>query len=229
MIEYGRMSSMDQVATMIIGATRVPQQKRSRASYERMLAAVETLLIERGGDDFSLIEVSKVGKVSIGSIYGRFDSKEDLLRDVQVRALERINADQLRVIAEAKASAMSLHQLVVELVDGIAESLRKHGGLMKPFMSRAPSDPLVAANGKASYHFIAQQVELAILTYSDEIPHPDAVRVVHSAYRILFSTIARYLGFGSGAPADSAELDWTVLKEDLALMISSFLRTPPPG
>jgi AcrR family transcriptional regulator len=222
------MSTMIQQEAIATGPSREPQQGRSRASYERMLAAVETLLIERCGDDFSLIEVSKVGKVSIGSIYGRFDSKEDLLRDVQARALERIDNDQLRVIAEAKASATSLHQLVVALVDGIAESLRKHSGLMKPFMSRAPSDPLVAANGKASYHFIAQQVELAILAYRDEIRHPDVVRVVHSAYRILFSTIARYLGFGSGVPADSAELDWTVLKEDLALMISSFLRSPPP-
>lgn len=58
----------------------MPQQGRSRASYERMLAAAEKLMVKRGNDDFTLTEVAKAGKVSIGSIYLRFDSKDDLIR-----------------------------------------------------------------------------------------------------------------------------------------------------
>ena len=46
---------------------RAPQQDRSRASYERMIAATLELLKERGGAGFTLAEVSKRGGVSIGS------------------------------------------------------------------------------------------------------------------------------------------------------------------
>src|SRR5439155_8476116 len=62
--------------------SREPLQGRSRASFERMLEAAEKLLVERGSDEFTLSDVSKAGKVSIGSIYCRFDSKDDLIRAV---------------------------------------------------------------------------------------------------------------------------------------------------
>lgn len=61
----------------ILAKARAPQQGRSKASFERMLATAEELMTQRGSDEFTLNEVAKHGKVSIGSIYCRFDSKDD--------------------------------------------------------------------------------------------------------------------------------------------------------
>ena len=68
-----------------------PKQNRSKASLERLLNAACELLTENGYKDFTLQEVSKRAKVSIGSIYNRFKSKEDLIRLLQVRELEGEN------------------------------------------------------------------------------------------------------------------------------------------
>lgn len=201
---------------------RAPRQQRSQASFERMIAAAEELLRERGNDDFTLQDVGKRGKVSIGSIYCRFDSKDDLIRAVQARVLETVNADQLRIIAEAEAKGEDLRQMIKLLVNGIADTLRLHADLMRPMMLRATSDPIVAAAGKKSYAEVADRFHKVMLAHRDEITRPDADRAVRSTYRILYAAIARYLGFGSAAGA-AWEGGWDDLKEDLGEMCAAFL------
>ena len=204
--------------------TREPQQGRSRASYERMIGAAEALLRERGSDDFTLLEVSKLGKVSIGSIYNRFASKDDLVRAVQSRVLVAVDQEQRDLIDVAEARAGNLDELVVLIVDGIAEVLLRHADLMRPMMWRAGIDPIVSAAGKRSYNEVAELVCGALLVHRSEILQPDPERAVASAYRIAYAAIARYLGFGS-APGTAAEGDWGVLKEDLGHMLAAFLRS----
>jgi len=211
-------------AEMPISAVRVPQQGRSRASFERMLKAAEELMAERGSVDFTLIEVGKRGKVSIGSIYCRFDSKDDLVRAVQARVLERVNVVQFEAIEKARAEASDLVALVEILVEGTAETLRRFADVLRPLMLRASTDPQVAEVGKARYGEVAAAVREALLEHRDEIRQPDAERAVDSAYRILYGPIARHLGFGSSMEA-AWEGDWTILKEDLARMIAAFLTT----
>ncbi|UAJ11086.1 TetR/AcrR family transcriptional regulator [Glacieibacterium megasporae] len=208
-----------------VNTVRVPQQGRSRASFERMLVAAEELMAERGTDDFTLNEVGKRGKVSIGSIYCRFDSKDDLVHGVQARVLERVNREQLEFVERARAETSDLIVLVERLVEGTAETLRRFADVMRPFMLRASTDPVVASLGKARYAEVANAVQSALLDYRSEIRQPDPERAVQSSYRILYSAIARYLGFGSSM-GSAWDGDWEVLKEDLARMIAAFLTAP---
>ena len=48
----------------IASPLREPRQGRSRASFERMLAAAEKLMAERGSDEFTLNEVAKTGNLA---------------------------------------------------------------------------------------------------------------------------------------------------------------------
>ena len=73
--------------------SRRPQQGRSKASLERMLFAARELMLERQSEEFTLQDVSARGNVSIGSIYLRFESKDNLVRAVIFNALEEIAAD----------------------------------------------------------------------------------------------------------------------------------------
>jgi AcrR family transcriptional regulator len=207
-------------------ALRAPVQGRSKASYERMLSAAETLLASRGSDDFTLQDVSKKGKVSIGSIYNRFESKDALLHAVQLRVLERHELGMRARIDRARASANNLETLVVALVDAVAETLRDDADLMRPLMQRATNDPLVAATGKTYYATTANAVKGALLVHAADMRQPDPLRAVDTAYRVLYASIARYLGFGSSSTA-AWEGDWGILKQDLARMIAAFLVTVP--
>jgi len=205
---------------------RAPVQGRSKASYERMLAAAEALMAAAGSDDFTLQEVSKKGKVSIGSIYNRFESKDALLHAVQLRVLERVDKQMGTRLEEARNGADTMDRLVVALTRAVGETLKENADIMRPLMLRATSDPLVAATGKASFVATANAVKGALLLHSVHIKQPDPLRAVDSAFRILYATIARYLGFGSATTA-AWEGDWDVLLQDLSRMISAFLVTPP--
>lgn len=207
-------------------ALRAPVQGRSKASYERMLAAAEALMAAAGSDEFTLQEVSKKGKVSIGSIYNRFESKDALLHAVQLRVLERVDRQMGAMLDEARNGASTLDQLVVALTRAVGETLKENADIMRPLMLRATNDPLVAATGKASFVTTANAVKGALLLHSGEMKQPDPVRAVDSAFRILYATIARYLGFGSATTA-AWEGDWDVLLQDLSRMIAAFLVTPP--
>ena len=206
-------------------AVRQPMQGRSRASFERMLAAAEALMAERGSDDFTLTDVSKAGKVSIGSIYCRFDSKDALIHAVQARFSDTLEADQEKAVRDAEARATDLDSLVALLVDNIAETLRSHAAILRPLMVRATADPIVAARGKEGYARLAAHVERALTARGDEIVHCDPKRAIASCFRILYAAIARYLGFGSATGA-AWEGDWQVLKEDLGFMCAAFLKAP---
>jgi len=205
--------------------SREPKQGRSKASYERMLAAAEKLLIKTGSDDFTLTDVSKTGKVSIGSIYCRFDSKDDLIRAVQGKMIERMDSDNLAMLAKVRAEAKGLDDFMTRFVDRYAEALRQFGPLLRPIMMCATRDRTISLTGKSSHDRFARQVKAAMLDYRAEFKHGNPERAVDSAYRVIYSTLARYLGLGSAMEV-SGEGDWGELKEDLGIMCAAFLRTP---
>ncbi|RVU07193.1 TetR/AcrR family transcriptional regulator [Novosphingobium umbonatum] len=217
---------MDKQDIGLTTALRAPVQGRSKASYERMIAAAEALMVERGSDEFTLLEVSKKGKVSIGSIYNRFESKDALLHAVQLRVLERVDQQMGQRLAAARHGAGELEALVVALTEAVAETLRDNAGIMRALMMRASVDPLVAATGKTSYAATANSVKEALLLHASRIAQPDPLRAVDSVFRVLYASIARYLGFGSATTA-AWEGDWEVLKQDLARMMAAFLVTAP--
>src|SRR4051812_25362918 len=93
-VPYGRHV---QDGTFVV---REPKQERSRLSFDKAVDAAVALLIERGSDAFTLNEVAARAGVSTGSIYGRVDSKDDLLRFAHAREMARLGAAQGQLFDE---------------------------------------------------------------------------------------------------------------------------------
>ena len=125
----------------VADVSRRPQQGRSKASLERMLAAGRELMIERGSEEFTLQDVSERGQVSIGSIYLRFESKDNLVRGVIAEALDALAADEDALMAALARDCSSLAEFVPAYVEGYAEILRLHAPLLRLTMERAAFDP----------------------------------------------------------------------------------------
>jgi AcrR family transcriptional regulator len=204
-------------------ASRVPQQGRSRASYERMLTAAEKLMIKRGDDDFTLTEVAKAGKVSIGSIYLRFDSKDDLIRAVHARTLARLDEDQVVMLDDVRSRSSSLDDYARHFVEAYAELLKAYSPVLRPIMFRAIHDTSISSLGRDAAVRLSAAVYEQLLGYSAEFGRADHQRLVENAFRMIYCTLARYLGLGS-SPESANEGNWEELKEDLAVMCPAFLR-----
>lgn len=209
-------------AAVVDNVSRTPQQGRSKASLERMLAAAEKLMIERGNEDFTLQDVSRSGDVSIGSIYLRFESKENLVRAVIASHLQRIERVEEEMVADVRARSHTLAEFMHNFVDAYAEFLRQHAPMLRLGMDRARHDPLVSGPGKATAARAARMSADAMLAYRDEVRGADAELKAYSAFNMIFSTLARQLSLGSSAEI-ADDLDWIVLKTQLARMAIAYL------
>lgn len=203
---------------------RLPQQKRSRESYDRMLKAAEKLMVERGSGDFTLSEVSKVGRVSIGSIYCRFSSKEDLIYAVQADVISKVNDDIIEAIQSADERSGTLSDLVVNLVDNFSAAFAKHAPILRAFMYLAAVDENVREVGKSGYERSEKMTVDTLMKRSNEIPHRHARRACESTFRIMYSVIARQLGLGTVEAPDERP-EWKLLRKDLGKMCSLYLTT----
>lgn len=206
-------------------ATRIPKQERSRASVERMVEAAEKLMSERGVDDFTLAELSEVGRVSIGAIYYRFSSKDDLVRLIHARLIGRLDAEVSKAMAAAVDRAQDLPGLVMELINGLADTLRTFAPLLRPLMLRSVTDPQVRSQGKDSYARMSEDFRNALLTRRAEIRHPQPEEAASASYSIAYAALARSLGFNLSPGQVGDFMDWHTLKQNLSVMCAAFLLT----
>jgi len=209
---------------LALGAlSRKPRQGRSLASYERMLEATKVLMVETGGDAFTLQDVSERGQVSIGSIYLRFESKDRLLHAVIAEELQTIIALERAMLDETLAEAPTLGDFLPRYIERYSAFLKTHAPLLRTIMQRAAADPAVSEPGKETARRSSAMSIAAILSYKDEIKAPDAADKAHAVFQIVFATIARQFGLGS-TPESGDPHVWELMKPELAKMALAYLR-----
>jgi AcrR family transcriptional regulator len=182
---------------------RPPQQTRSRESLERVLAAGQQLLEEEGWEGFTVQEVSRRAKVSIGSIYARAPSKEALILAVYDRAVEEIARENAEALTEDGAwEAMGTRELIVEAVREMGRQMLNHELILRRIMNRAPVDAVIRARGDAQIRRLGERWEELLRRRESEYRHPEPDLAIEVAFRMVFATVARRVALGAqfGAP-----------------------------
>ncbi|MBL8549014.1 MAG: TetR/AcrR family transcriptional regulator [Hyphomonadaceae bacterium] len=201
---------------------REPKQGRSRASLERMVEAATALLRERAGPDFTLNEVSSLGRVSIGSIYCRFESKEVLIREVHARTMVRFHEDEMAMLDRLRKRGDDLDTLIPAIVSDLAEFLKARAPILSAFMVSATSDAAIAAAGGQAYRRAKDAIVELILEHRREIARPDPERAADAFFHLVYAALARHLGLGHAPIAE--EMGWARLKEELGVMGLAYLK-----
>ncbi|MFF5864437.1 TetR/AcrR family transcriptional regulator [Pseudomonas sp. NPDC012596] len=205
----------------IAPGAKQPKQDRSRASLERLMAASRELLRDGTFEQLTIGAISKLSGVSVGSIYARFQGKDDLFLAVMTNVLAEIDAEWATLLSAIRARELPLDKRVPAVVEMLAEHLKTHANLLRPLMGRA-SDKHVANCGKASYLKAAHGFQSLLLECCADIRHPNPPHAVEACFSITYAALARFLGLGSAAEA-SGEGDWEQLKKDLGIMCRGFL------
>jgi AcrR family transcriptional regulator len=209
------------VVTDLSVSVQPPQQERSRASFERVLLAATTLLEEEGYDGFTLAQVSKRANVSIGSIYARVKSKDDLFYVIQDRYMTR-SEDRPRLHDPGAWSGLTAHELVVGVVHELGELFRVNARLLRVFTHRGIVDPVVAARSSASVTQFHDEVEAILLTQRAAIAHDDPVLAIDVAFRMAWGTLAREIMYGPTFESHRA-IAWETLVAELGRACAAYL------
>jgi AcrR family transcriptional regulator len=177
-------------------AVRPPQQERSRASFERVLSASRTLLEEEGYQAFTLAEVSRRARVSIGSIYARVPSKDALFHAVHERVMQEIREAYTALAEPERWVSLSTRELIVAAIAEIAEQFRAHVKFRRVVMHRGAVDEHVAQVGSAAASRNAELFTALLLTRREDIVHADPELAVDVAYRMVYCTLTRQVMYG---------------------------------
>ncbi|GFM29843.1 TetR/AcrR family transcriptional regulator [Novosphingobium sp. PY1] len=202
--------------------SRQPMQPRSQASLDRMLTAARKLMIERGGEDFTLQEVSNIGKVSTGSIYHRFAGKDELVRAVIERELAVMADDENRAFAEALNNSANLDAYIPAYVRAFSDILRKNSLMLRLAMRRATVDHEVSHSGNRRHRESTESLACDLSRFRGEISG-DADTKAAMAFHIAFSTLVRQLSLESIDPAANHS-DWSMMLHELSEMILAYLK-----
>jgi len=195
-----------------LGFARSPKQDRSRKTFDRVIESTVEILKSDGLQQLTLAEVSRRSGVSIGSIYCRVDSKEDLIRVVQAHALESLDREFAVMLNRIRRDSLPLRELAPAMVRELAIFLRRNAALLSAFMQQGARDPLVASVGRRSYLQTALDFKLLLLERQTEFHHPDADHAATTIFTVVYGCLARYLGLGAHPEI-----------EDLGLMALAFL------
>lgn len=203
-------------------ALQPPQQDRSRASFERVLAAGAALLEEEGYDGFTLAGVSSRAKVSIGSIYARVKSKDDLFYVIQDRFMSE--SDTMPAFATDPESYAGLRtkELIVQIVHDVGDTFQANSRLLRVFMHRGIVDSVVAERSSRSISGFAAAFEGLLLTRRDEIVQDDPDLAVDVAFRIAWGTLARQIMYWPTFESEH-RIDWDRLVDELGTVLVAYL------
>lgn len=202
---------------------RIPMQKRSRESFDRVIDAAIELLRQGGIQSLTLAEVSRRSKVSIGSIYCRVDSKSDLIRAVQARVLDDMDREFSRMVNRIRRRGLSLRELVPTLVREQGSFLRRHVALLNAFIEESVNDAYMATIGKRYHAQTALDFKLLLLERQADFVHADSERAADTCFSIVYGTLARAIGLGHSRDEGPDEKQWRRLVDDVGWAILAFL------
>jgi AcrR family transcriptional regulator len=202
---------------------RPPQQRRSRESLERVLKAGERVLADKGYEGFTVGEVSRRAKVSVGSVYGRFDNKDALIRAIHLRMMERLTGPEEELAATAGEAADDLETVVSRGVHALADSMHRERKLLRVFMVRGAVDPVISGPGSEASRATARAFKTAVLARRDEIGHRDPELAADIAFRMAYDVLARQVMHGPTFESDRM-VAWDDLVDELIDAALAYLR-----
>ncbi len=202
---------------------RPPQQRRSRESLERVLKAGERVLADKGYEGFTIGEVSKRAKVSVGSVYGRFENKEALIRAIHVRMMERLAGPDEELAAAPAEAGADLAAVVAGGVRALAGSMDRERTLLRVFMVRGAVDPSIARPGSEASQAAARAFKTAVLARRAEIGHDDPELAADIAFRMVYDVLARQVMHGPTFESDRM-VPWDALVDELVAAVLAYLR-----
>lgn len=167
-----------QTSTRTSGPARLewvkpPRQARSQKTLERILDAAEALILETGSVTFTVAEVARRGRSSVGSLYARFKGKDALLRSVFERFLEQAEATVASALDPERWHGVPIADIMAATVAFAVQVFEDRRPLISALVLSAVDDPdMFGVVERLGASTAAQLITLG-QKRRDEIAHPD--------------------------------------------------------
>jgi AcrR family transcriptional regulator len=195
-----------------------PQQARSRAALQRLLASAEEVLINEGLEDFTIARVAEHAGVSVGGVYRRFASKEHLIEAIKQDLAERLE----EAVAQALDTAEPSLGGVIEAFTAALSGTLNESGRVIPAVLAGGRSVDAPEQGLRIITALQQRFLDAATLHGEQIRHPDAATALNIAFR---SVIAAGTHRAAASPWWPDGLTWPQWAREIADMTLAYLTT----
>ena len=148
-----------------------------------------------------------------------------LLIELQKKEYLQATKDIEARFVKLAETTSSLKEAIKQAGHEYAEHLQIYAPLIRAFMKLALNDKIVSEAGTRIYRTSQALYESLLLKFKDEIKRENPERVAHTCFKILNTSLARYLGFGSLEPITEG-LSWEELLEEVTEVQTYYLCSP---
>ncbi|MGC2996999.1 TetR/AcrR family transcriptional regulator [Streptomyces sp. G35A] len=197
---------------------REPRQARSAATLARILRAAEELASAVGLEEMTITGVAERAGVSVGSIYRRFEGKEQLITALTERMLER---REEYVAQQLRAAEPSLSGVMDAYAQALLRSFSDSSSLFSELLRARGAGAL--DRGARTITEIHRLLLEAAAPHTDEIQRSDREAALDTVARVILGACFHTSLRPDRATSEEAQRRYA---HDLGDMATTYLLTP---
>ena len=152
---------------------RTPQQARSRRTREKILEAALTCFEEQGYDETTTAAIARRARIAVGTLYGYFGDKRDILLEVLDRTLREVVEYVVRGLDPELWDEGDPRESVRRLIDAVFRARTVSPGIQRIIWERYFKDPAF----RQAVEEIEQQVLQALETLLETLKSQGRLRI----------------------------------------------------
>ncbi|MFP6624476.1 MAG: TetR/AcrR family transcriptional regulator [Myxococcota bacterium] len=191
-----------------------PKQARSEQTLYRLLDAAEELIQEKGLADVSIPEIVRRAGSSVGGFYARFKDKNELLRALEERFLQRLDEQVVELADPGHWQRATTAEIVASCINELVSTYRAERNMISAFLVRAAADVEIRQEGMRFRQRVESRISELLLTRRDEISHPQPEVAIDLAVQLAFGLMLQNVIFGDLRAGDRV-LDDAMIEAEL--------------
>ena len=186
---------MPSQTTKPLSSVSRPKQARSEQTLHRLLDAAEELIEEKSLADVSVPEIVRRAGSSVGGFYARFKDKDELLRALEERFLQRLD-EQVELAEPDHWGRATTAEIVASCMNELVSTYRAEHNMIHAFVARAAADAETRQEGMRFRQRVSSRISALLLTRRHEISHPEPEVAIDLAVQLAFGLLLQKVIFG---------------------------------
>ncbi|WP_431321271.1 TetR family transcriptional regulator [Rhizobium sp. YTU87027] len=166
---------------------RIPQQKRGRERFEKILSVALELIEKNGSDALKMSEIVEKAELSFGALYQYFPDKSSIIRTLAERFNEQGRACVAAELAMV-ADATTLRQALCNIADQYYDFFRQEP-VMRDIWFATQADRLLQEVDTEDMEFHAQALLSVLATLEPERSKGELVAIARLTMQLLAAAV----------------------------------------
>ncbi|MCR9160641.1 MAG: TetR/AcrR family transcriptional regulator [Nannocystaceae bacterium] len=183
---------------------RIPRQARSRETLRRILDAFEGALQDKTFEEVTVGELCERAECSVGTFYGRVESKDALLEHLRRRVYGEMQERLAELFDPQRGAAADLDDVVTEQLGVLLDFHIQRRGVIRAVIIQARRHPAFAEQTQLFNGAVLRLVKDSWMQHRDEITAEDPVLAAEQAALMLAGFFREAIVFRELWPTERA-------------------------